>query len=62
MKQIANLYPDATVICVVFDNLNIHKVASLYEAFPDERARELARRQESHYLCPVVASQKRGGS
>ena len=29
MKQIANLYPDATVIRVVLDNLNTHKIASL---------------------------------
>jgi hypothetical protein len=45
MKQIADLYPDATVIRVVLDNLNTHKIASLYEAFPAEQAREL----ELHY-------------
>jgi hypothetical protein len=49
MKQIADLYPDATVIRVVLDNLNTHKIASLYEAFPAEQARELARRLEFHY-------------
>lgn len=49
MKHIADLYPDAAVIRVVLDNLNTHKVASLYEAFPAEQARELARRLEFHY-------------
>jgi hypothetical protein len=49
MKQIADLYPDATVIWVVLDNLNTHKIAYLYEAFPAEQAREWARRLELHY-------------
>ena len=49
MKQIAELYPDADVIRVVLDNLNTHKVASFYEAFPPEQARSLARRLEFHY-------------
>lgn len=49
MKHIAGLYPEATVIRVVLDNLNTHKMASLYEAFPAAQARELARRLEFHY-------------
>lgn len=49
MKQIADLYPTASVIRVVLDNLNTHKTASLYEAFPAEQARDLARRLEFHY-------------
>ena len=49
MKQIAELYPEADVIRVVLDNLNTHKVASFYEAFPAEQARNLARRLEFHY-------------
>jgi hypothetical protein len=49
MKHSAELYPDATVIRVVLDNLNTHKVASLYEAFPAEQARALARQLEFHY-------------
>ena len=28
-------YPDAPVVRVVLDNLNIHRMASLYETFPD---------------------------
>jgi hypothetical protein len=49
MRHIVQSYPDAEVIRVVLDNLNTHKVASLYEAFPPEEARALARRIEFHY-------------
>lgn len=49
MKHVAELYPEASVIRVVLDNLNTHKVASLYEAFPAEQARNLARKLEFHY-------------
>jgi hypothetical protein len=31
------------------DNLNTHSAASLYETFPPEEARRLARRLEIHY-------------
>jgi len=48
MKHIAELYPEASVIQVVPDNLNTHKVSSLYEAFPTEQAHNLARRLEFH--------------
>lgn len=33
----------------MIDNLNIHKIGSLYDAFPPEKARELAKRLEIHY-------------
>ena len=49
MKHIADLYPEASVIRVVMDNLNTHKVASLYEAFPAGQAHDLARKLEFHY-------------
>lgn len=49
MKHLTEFYPDAVVIRVVLDNLNTHKVASLYEAFPAEQARALARKLEFHY-------------
>jgi hypothetical protein len=42
-------YPEAEVIRVVMDNLNTHKVASLYEAFEAAEARRIARRLEFHY-------------
>ena len=42
-------FPDAAKIVLVQDNLNIHKPASLYEAFPAAEARRLAERFEWHY-------------
>ncbi len=42
-------YPEAVVICLVLDNLNTHKMASLYEAFEAAEARRIARRLEFHY-------------
>jgi hypothetical protein len=33
----------------VMDNLNTHKLASLYEAFPPELARRIAEKLEIHY-------------
>jgi hypothetical protein len=44
-----DVHPDAEVIVLVQDNLNTHTLASLYEAFPPERARRLAERFEVHY-------------
>ena len=41
-------YPEATVIRVVLDNLNTHKIASLYEAFAPAEARRIARKLEFH--------------
>jgi hypothetical protein len=42
-------YPKADKVILVCDNLNTHKVASLYEAFAPPEARRLARRLEIHY-------------
>ena len=42
-------YPEADVVCVVLDNLNTHKVASLYKAFEPAEARRIARRLEFHF-------------
>jgi hypothetical protein len=42
-------YPEAKRVKLVCDNLNTHHIASLYEAFPAEEARQLARRLEIHY-------------
>jgi len=42
-------YPDAERIVLVMDNLNTHKVASLYEAFPPAEARRLIEKLEIHY-------------
>jgi hypothetical protein len=42
-------FPDAAKIVLVRDNLNTHKAASLYEAFPAAEARRLVERFEWHY-------------
>ncbi len=43
------VHPDAKKVVVVMDNLNTHKLASLYEAFPPEEARRLVERLEVHH-------------
>jgi DDE superfamily endonuclease len=43
------VHPEAKKIVLVIDNLNTHKLASLYEAFEPERARRLAERFEVHH-------------
>jgi hypothetical protein len=42
-------YPDAEKIVLVQDNLNTHKPASLYAAFPPDEARRLIDKLEIHY-------------
>ena len=42
-------YSEVSVVRVVLDNLNTHRMASLYETFPAAEARRLARRLEFHY-------------
>ena len=42
-------YPDVPVIRLVMENLNTHRMASLYETFPAPEARRIAKRQELHH-------------
>ena len=50
LRELSDLhFPDATKIVLVQDNLNTHKPASLYEAFPAAQARRLVERFEWHY-------------
>ena len=42
-------YPEIAVVRVVLDNLNTHRLASLYETFPAAEARRIAKRLEFHY-------------
>ena len=42
-------FPEADKIVLVMDNLNTHKVASLYEAFPPQEARRIIEKLEIHY-------------
>jgi hypothetical protein len=46
---VEEVYDQAEKVVLVLDNLNTHKVASLYEAFPPEQARRIAERLEIHY-------------
>jgi hypothetical protein len=41
-------YPHAERIVLIMDNLNTHKLASLYQAFPPEQARQPIERLEIH--------------
>ena len=50
IKYLADvMYPDAEKIILVMDNLNTHKPASLYKAFPPSEARRIIKRLEIHY-------------
>lgn len=50
MKQLADqLYPDATKIVVVLDNLNTHTPAAFYETFEPHEARRLTECFEFHF-------------
>ena len=43
------MFPDAEKIILVMDNLNTHKAASLYKAFPPAEARRIIKHLEIHY-------------
>jgi hypothetical protein len=50
MKSLCDeLYPEATTIRVVLDNLNTHALGSLFATYPPEEAWRLARRLEFHF-------------
>jgi len=50
LKELSDThFSDAKKIILVQDNLNTHKPASLYEAFPAAEARRLVERFEWHY-------------
>lgn len=50
MRELVDVhYPEAEVIRVVLDNLNTHREAALYKAFPPAEARRILRRIEFHY-------------
>jgi hypothetical protein len=42
-------FPNAKKVILISDNLNTHVISSLYEAFPPEKARALAKRLEMHH-------------
>ena len=43
------MYPDAEKIILVMDNLNTHKLSSLYKKYKPEEARRIIRKLEIHY-------------
>jgi hypothetical protein len=49
LRDLIASYPTVEKIVLVMDNLNTHKVASFYEAFPPDEARRLIDRLEIHY-------------
>ena len=50
MKELVDVhYPQVSKITVVMDNLNTHKMSSLYQAFPAEEARRLINKLEVVY-------------
>lgn len=53
--MVDELYPDADKIVLVMDNLNIHKIGSLYHRYSPEIARRLVRKLEIHYT-PIHGS------
>lgn len=48
-EMLEERYPDAEKVIFIMDNLNTHNMASLYTAFPPEKAKRLADRLEIHY-------------
>jgi hypothetical protein len=42
-------YPDVEQVVLVMDQLNIHSIASLYDAFEPQEARRIAEKLEIHY-------------
>jgi len=52
---VEEVHEEAEKVVPVMDNLNTHRIASLYEAFPPERARRIAERLEIHHT-PVHGS------
>ena len=47
--MVDDAYPDVPVIRLVLDNLNTHRLVSLYETFPASEARRIAKRLEFHH-------------
>jgi hypothetical protein len=46
---VEDAFPEAEKVVLVCDNLNTHKAACLYEAFPADQARRIAQKLEWHY-------------
>lgn len=61
MKDLVDVYyPEAEVIRLVLDNLNIHNPAALYEVFEPQEARRIIRKLEFHYTPKHARNVKPG--
>ena len=49
IRELVERYPQAEKVVLVMDNLNTHKLGSLYEAFAPAEARRLIERLEVHH-------------
>ena len=50
IKYLADeMYPTANKITLVMDNLNTHKISSLYKRYPADEARRIIKKLEIHY-------------
>jgi len=50
MRDLVDIhFPEAEKVVLVMDNLNTHKLASLYDAFAPEEARRIVEKLEIHY-------------
>ena len=49
VRELVDAHPEAEKIVLVLDNLNTHKLGSLYATFPPAEARRLAAKLEIHY-------------
>ena len=58
---VEEVHEEAEKVVLVMDNLNTHKLASLYEAFPPEQARRIAERLEIHHTPKHGSLAEHGG-
>ena len=58
---VEEVHEEAEKVVLVMDNLNTHKIASLYEAFPPEQARRIAEKLEIHYTPKHGSLAEHGG-
>lgn len=49
MRELVDHFPDAEQLVVVLDNLNTHRLSSLYTAFPAPEARRIARKLDLRF-------------
>jgi hypothetical protein len=56
---VEEVHEEAEKVVLVMDNLNTHKLASLYEAFPPEQARRIAEKLQIHHTPVYVIFRRR---